>query len=135
MRLRHAAYILLILSATASASDAQSRARHWSWSGSFVGNACGADDVSVALRPDGTGTHRSVTRTAARPGGYWWWSLEGLDSGKAIIWKTPYRRGPRMNAADSSPRYRFDYDFAFPATQYGRTTYLRLRHRCEVQHR
>lgn len=131
-RRRWIVLLLFLPFLTARAAPGRSTGgRLWTWPEPIQAGACGADSVSVELRPDGTGVHHSVTwTTSAHSGDHWSWSIEGLDARKVRIWVTPYRRGPRMNGGNPPPRFVFDYDFAYPATQYDRTVYLRLRFRC-----
>jgi hypothetical protein len=107
--------------------------KRFEWDETFRAGDCGSDTVSVVIRSDGTGHLSSISYTySTHSGDYWWWSISGYDSDDIRLWGTPRHRGPRMDDANGrrGRRYRNEFDFSFPANQFGNTVGLRLSSSC-----
>lgn len=101
------------------------------WTETFNSGDCSSEDVRVEIHSDGTGRLTSISYSRSSfSGDYWWWTSQGLDASRVLIWSTPTHRGPEMTGTQPPPRYHNDYDFTYPAAQFGPTGFIRLWYSC-----
>ena len=124
---------LLIVTALAliAPSSFATESNTFKWADDFRAGDCHSDTVSVVIRSDGSGRLTSISWTnKTHSGDYWWWSIEGMDANKVVIWTVPYHRGPRMDDGHPAPRYHNDFDFKFDAAKYPGTAFLSVGGKC-----